>query len=203
MALTTFKPGDRLEGSTNFNSWKARLMATLEENDLDDLVINTVEEPTTNTARVAFKRKQAKARRIIYDSVKETLMPVITPLKRAKECFDTLTNLYEKKAPNQKKVLKNQLIYLKMEKDEGVASFFTKISQVRYQLSTIGTLVDDHDLLQTGFYGLPSSWKTFLAAISGREVQPNFERLCHDCLEEEGRIQRRASGVKEGNLAPP
>ena len=40
-----------------------------------------------------------------------------------------------------------------------------------------------------------------MAAISGREVQPNFERLCHDCLEEEGRIQRRASGVKEWNLA--
>ena len=88
-------------------------MATLEKNDLDDLVINTVEEPTTNTARVAFKRKQAKARRIIYDSVKETLMPVITPLKTTKECFDTLTNLYEKKALRQKRVLKNPLRYLK------------------------------------------------------------------------------------------
>ena len=53
-------------------------------------------------------------------------MPVITPLKTAKECFDTLTNLYEKKAPSQKRVLKNQLSYLKMEKDEGVASFFKK-----------------------------------------------------------------------------
>ena len=46
MASITFRPEDRLEGSTNFNSWKARLMATLEENDLDDLVINSVEEPT-------------------------------------------------------------------------------------------------------------------------------------------------------------
>ena len=80
-------------------------------------------------------------------------------------------------------------------------SFFTNISQVRYQLSTIGTLVDDDDLVQTVFYGLPSSWETFFAAISGREVQPNFERLWHDCQEEEDKIQRRASGVKEGNLA--
>ena len=58
MASITFKPEDRLEGSANFNSWKARLIATLEENDLDDLVINTVEEPTTNAGRDAFKRKQ-------------------------------------------------------------------------------------------------------------------------------------------------
>ena len=73
-------------------------------------------------------------------------MPVITSLKTAKECFDTLTNLYEKKAPSQKRVLKNQLRYLKMEKDGGMASFFTKISQVRDQILTVVTLVDDDDL---------------------------------------------------------
>ena len=116
MASNTFRPEERLEGSTNYNSWKARLMATLEENDLDDLVINAMEEPTTNAGMIAFKKKQAKARRIIYDSVKETSMPAITPLKTAKECFDTLTNLYEKKAPSQKRVLKKRLRTLKMEK---------------------------------------------------------------------------------------
>ena len=40
-----------------------------------------------------------------------------------------------------------------------------------------------------------------MASISGSEVQPNFERLWHDCLEEEGIIQSRASGVKEENLS--
>ena len=75
-------------------------MATLDENDLDDLVINAMDKPTSNAGRLAFKKKKSKARRIIYDSVKETLMPTITPLKTTKECFDTLTNLYEKKAPS-------------------------------------------------------------------------------------------------------
>ena len=128
MVSVSFRPEDRLERSSNFNSWKARILATLEENDLDDLVINVVEEPTTNVGRAAFKRRQAKARMIIYNSIKDNLMLVITPLKAAKECFDTLTNLYEKKAPSQKRVLKNKLLTLKMEKDEGVVSFFTKIS---------------------------------------------------------------------------
>ena len=64
MASITFKPENRLVGSVNFNSWKERLIATLEENDLDDLVINTVEEPTTNAGKETFKKKQAKARRI-------------------------------------------------------------------------------------------------------------------------------------------
>ena len=100
MATNIFRLEEKVKGSANYNSWKARITTILEENDLDDVVFNTIEEPTSNAGRTAFKKKQAKARRIIYDSVKETLMPDITSLKTAKECFDSLTNLYEKKAPS-------------------------------------------------------------------------------------------------------
>ena len=100
IAVNIFRLEEKLQGSTNYKSWKARLTAILEENDLDYIVFNVSEEPTSNAGRLAYKKKQAKARRIIYDSVKETVMPNITALKTAKECFDTLANLYEKKAPS-------------------------------------------------------------------------------------------------------
>jgi hypothetical protein len=61
----------------------------------------------------------------------------------------------------------------------------------RDQLAAIEVVVDDNDLVQTTVDGLPESWETFLSSINGREVQPNFERLWHDCLEEEGRIKSR------------
>ena len=48
MATNIFGLEERLEGSANYNSWKPRLMDTLEENDLDDLVLNATEEPTSN-----------------------------------------------------------------------------------------------------------------------------------------------------------
>ena len=146
MTTNPFRPEEKLEGSRNYNSWKAWLIAILEENDLDELVFNTIEEPRSNAGRVAFKKKQAKARRIIYDLVKETLMPTITPLKNSKECFDNLTNLYENKAPSQKRVLKKRLRTLKMKKDEGFGPFSTKIAQVRDQLTTFGITLDDDDL---------------------------------------------------------
>ena len=77
-----------------------------------------------------------------------------------------------------------------MEKDEIVATFFSKITQIRDQLMAIGDKVEDN-LVQTVFNGLPTSWETFLASVNGREVQPNFERLWHDCLDEESKIQSR------------
>jgi hypothetical protein len=78
-----------------------------------------------------------------------------------------------------------------MGKDESISTFFSKITQTRDQLTTIGIAVDDDDLVQTTVDGLPDSWETFLSSINGREVQPNFERLWHDCLEEEGRLKSR------------
>ena len=94
-------------------------------------------------------------------------MTNITALKTAKECFDALVNLYEKKAPSQKRVLKKRLRTLKLNKDESVGSFFTKIAQVRDQLIVIGITVDDDDLVQTVVDGLPSSWETLMASVSG------------------------------------
>ena len=69
-----------------------------------------------------------------------------------------------------------------MENDESISTFFSKIAQ---------TVVDDDELVQTVVDGLPMSRETFLSSVNGREVQPNFERLWHDFLEEEGRIKSR------------
>ena len=57
MATNGFKPKDKLSSSTNYNSWKAKLSAILEENDLDEIVFNASEEPTSNADRLAYKKK--------------------------------------------------------------------------------------------------------------------------------------------------
>ena len=82
----------------------------------------------------------------------------------------------------QKRDLNKMLCNMNMEKDETVESFFTKISQVKDQLVSVSVDMNDDDLLQTAINGIPSSWETFLAAVNGREDQPNFEILWHDCI---------------------
>ena len=99
MNSISVKAKDRMEGSSNFNVWKVRIMNILEGHDLDHFVTSIVEEPTTAVGKTNFKKNQAKAKQIIFDSLKDSIMPVVAPLKTTKECFDTLTNLYEKKHP--------------------------------------------------------------------------------------------------------
>ena len=59
-------------------------MEILEYNDNDHYITSVVEDPYSNAGRTTYKKNQAKARRIIYNSVKEHLMPVITPLETTK-----------------------------------------------------------------------------------------------------------------------
>jgi hypothetical protein len=70
-----------------------------------------------------------------------------------------------------------------MDKGESVSSFCTKIAQIRDQLLVTRVTVEDDDLVQAIFDGLPPSWDTFLASVNGRETQPNFESLWHDCFQ--------------------
>jgi hypothetical protein len=87
-----------------------------------------VEEPTNNVGRVDFGNIQEKAKRINFDSVKDSIIPAMTSLMTAKDCMDPFVNLYEKHAPSQKRTLKHNIKYLKMEKGETVASLCSKIA---------------------------------------------------------------------------
>ena len=102
MASISIRPEDILEGTSNFNTWKVRVINILEEHDLDSFVTSVIEYPTTNAGRTNYKKNQAKEKGIIYESMKDNLMSVITSLKTQNECFDTVTNFYEKNSNTQK-----------------------------------------------------------------------------------------------------
>ena len=108
--------------------WKLRITNILQEHDLEKYVTIVVEEPMNNVGRATFRKSQAKAKRIIFDSVKDSIMPRMTSLMTSNDCMDTLVNLYEKHVPSHKRTLKHNLKYLKMEKCESLASLYSKIS---------------------------------------------------------------------------
>lgn len=65
MATPPVKPKQMLHVFSNFSAWKTRVMNNFVDFDLEDLVTREVEEPTSNAGRTAFKKKQAKSKRII------------------------------------------------------------------------------------------------------------------------------------------
>jgi len=146
MAIT-LRVEDRLDGVLNFNSWKVRIINMLEESDLGSYMTRVVEEPTNDDDKATLKKDQSKSNRIIYDYVKDHLIPIISPLKIVKDCYNALVKLFETNTPNQKRALKGKLCSIKMMKDDTITTFFMKISHLKDYLVATGENVEDDVLV--------------------------------------------------------
>ena len=71
-----------------------------EENELDTYISGEVPVPEGDEAKTLHKKNLVKAKKIISNSINDHLMPQVSSLKKPKEMFDSLTNLFEGKNIN-------------------------------------------------------------------------------------------------------
>jgi hypothetical protein len=168
---------DRLDGTSNFNSWKSRLHITLEESDLLRLIEKTLPATSTNKEKVEWKADDVKARKIIIYSVRNHLLPRISTLKTTYLMYDALKTMFESNNTNRALTLKHQLQNLKMMKADTIATFFMKISEIRDQLGAIEETITDREFVMITLNALPRHWEPFIQSISERADLPQFDRL--------------------------
>jgi hypothetical protein len=154
-------------------------------------------EPKDEEAKEKFKKNEGKTKMILTYSIKDHLIPNVSELKTANEMFDALTRLYESKNTSHKLTLRHQLRNVTMNKSKMIANFFTRISQIKDQLATIGDLVEDVELVTTTLNGFPPSWDPFVQGIFARRKLPKFDKLWEDCSQEESRLMSKKQKVDE------
>ena len=101
------KVEDCLDGATNFISWKSRVLLILEENDLLKFVNEKVPEPEAEDDKSQWRKNDARARRLLVDSVKDHLVPQISQNKTTRKMFKTLRRLFEHSSINVALTLRN------------------------------------------------------------------------------------------------
>jgi len=87
--MVGMKVEDNLDGATNFIFWKS-IVLILEENDLIEVVNEKVPEPNVEEDKSHWRKSDARARRILVDSVKDHLVPQISQKKTTRKMFKTL-----------------------------------------------------------------------------------------------------------------
>ena len=83
------KVEDHLDGATNFISWKSRVLI-LDENDLLKLVNEKFPEASADEDKSHWRNSDARAKRILLDSVRDHLVPQISQKKTTTKMFKTL-----------------------------------------------------------------------------------------------------------------
>ena len=116
---------DRLDGVSNYLPWKVRITVVLKEWKRWNFANMKMTKPTDQDALNEFEALEARAQRVILNGVKDHLIPHLAEKKTVKDRWDTLNQLFEAKNENRKMTLKDKLHNVKMNKDEGVASYIT------------------------------------------------------------------------------
>jgi hypothetical protein len=122
---------DRLDGASNFSSWKSRLQVTLEEDDHLDAVTKTLPNTATDVEKKIRKEEDTKARTLIIYSVRDHLLPHIANLKATYDMYEALKEMFESDNTLRALTLKSQLQSPMMTKSDTVAIFFMKISKIK------------------------------------------------------------------------
>jgi hypothetical protein len=160
----------------------------LNENDLLEHVTVGVPEPEEKEQKTKHKKNEKKTKRIVLDSVKDHLIPHISELQIARQMYEALSRLYERKYISQNLALRNQLRNMKMENSEYVSSYLMRVSQIRDQLATIRDVISDKEIVTTTLNGLPTFWIPFVQGVCARSKLPKFDKLWEDCTHEETRL---------------
>ena len=113
-------------------------MLILEEHDLEGFIEVEVPKPEGDEDKARHKKSLIKGKRIIEDSIKDHLIPLVSSLRTPKEMFDALSRLYEGKNINRKMTLRTQLKGVKMQDSESIQSYFTRVSKPKELIEAIG-----------------------------------------------------------------
>ena len=125
---------DKLVGANKFRAWKYRISPILEENDLDQYITREVPKPEGDQDKATHKENLDKAKRIIAYSIKDHLIPHVSPFKTPKEVYDALTKMFQGKSVNRNMNLRNQLKNVNIHNSKTIQSYFTRFSQIKEQL---------------------------------------------------------------------
>ena len=80
--------------------------------------------------------------------------------------FDALTKLFEGKNINWKMTLRSQLKNVKIQNEETIQSYFTRVSQIKEQLEVVDEEVDNVDIVMTPY----GNWTQVLEQLHSQKL---------------------------------
>jgi len=156
---TSMKTENKIEGASNYRTWKKRVTLVLAKHKVLDFVQGKVNKPTDDVGKEKYMVTNILAMNMIIDGVKDSLIPYIYDIDSAQEMYETLSKLFTIKNVGHITSLKNELRTIKMTKDDIVSSYFVRISRIRDELQVIDEFSMGTSLNESVIYHV-CSWHT-------------------------------------------
>lgn len=141
----------------NFELWKFQMRLLFEKRGCLDVIegrMTKPEQPTTTAQEIeklnVWNKKDADGRYYIGTSIETRFMKHVITCETAKDMWDILCGLFEKKNSTRRKWLQKKLITMKFDKEnQKVADYIADAKNLAVQLKNAGDSGVSEDMLQT------------------------------------------------------
>ena len=116
--------------------------------------------------------------------VKDNIIPHIRDCKASKDTWDKLKVLYGTLDSIRILFLKTKLLSIKMDVNESINRYLSRIKDLWDNLGDIGEEVSGTNLVSITLKGLLLDYKEFILVLAARQTLPNFIEL-HEILIQE------------------
>ena len=96
-----------------------------------------------------------RAQRILIESIKDSIISDVPNLKSSKGVYKKLVELFSVSTVGEAISLRQELYKMKLSREEGITSYFMRISEIIDQLQELGEVMSDTEMTIVVLNALP------------------------------------------------
>lgn len=188
---------EKFDGS-NYHAWKYQIMQSFITLDVEDIVYGEEKKPEGQDLEKLKKWRQSNSTAILTmtTSMTLTIVNMVRGCETANEMWEKLESLYEGRTRADKVAILDKFHAARMEPDENVATYITRLENFSHQLKEAGEKISQDVLITKILRGLPESYR--LLKIVWDSVDPQRQTLSHL---RERLVKEEMNLLKEDNMA--
>lgn len=153
----------RLDG-TNFRSWKFHVMAILRGKGLLSVVDGSSPKPAAtedDKSREEWSQKDGKAMAILFSTISKSQTEHVLSCQTAAEMMAKIDSVHQVKSDVRVMMLYEEYFSAKMQEDESVASYFSRLSTLACDIESQGEKLSDNIKMCRIIHGLTPKFRNF------------------------------------------
>lgn len=152
----------------NFNTWKYRINSVLDNQNLLQYVEDDLEFITLHANDREYRKclkEEKKCKSILIKHIDDDQLEHVKDKETAKEIFDTLQAIFERKSISGQIMLRRELINMKYNENNDMNKYLLEFERVVRELKSFGAKPEEMDLVCQLLVTLPNSFDPLVTAL--------------------------------------
>lgn len=191
--------------SSNYHTWKQRIIHLLALKDLDEFVDEEQPANLDGDGGRSWLRKDRKAQAIIGLSISNELLENVRNCTSAKQMWSSIKDVFERHTLLNKLAARRQFYTAVKSESETILQFSNRIRQLADTLKSMSVLIDDSELAMALLNGLPEQYDALISAldaVGNDDHTLSFDHVKARVMQEEQRMgMRHAAATVQSEAA--